>query len=215
MNDLARVVEIGRRELAPVLHLSGNILYSAASTLRPGRVYLLGLNPGGDPARHESIGAMLDALSARTTNAYVDECWERRSQAGEAPLQRRVQWLARELGIDVRTICAANLIFRRTKAAADIDFPVWADLCWPVHDAILQIVRPALIISIGNSRVSAYAYVRQKWGGRSEHRFPAGHGSWQCRAFRSGTTTVVGLHLSRYAADRHPAVALWLRTLLS
>src|SRR5437016_3951996 len=156
MNDLARVVDTARQALAPLLDRSGNILYSAASTLRPGPVYLLGLNPGGDPTGHETIREMLERLPSRTANAYLDESWERQSCPGQAQLQQRVAWLLQQLGLQVRDVCASNLIFTRSKATAGAGYPQTADMCWPVHDTILDIVRPRLVVAYGNSSMSPY-----------------------------------------------------------
>lgn len=60
-----------------VLNLSGEVLYSAASTLRPGPVYLLGHNPGGDDQNVDlpNLGASLDDLPNKTWNSYVDTQW--------------------------------------------------------------------------------------------------------------------------------------------
>ena len=216
MSDLSNFVASARQQLAPILDRSGNILYSAARTLRPGPIYLLGLNPGGDPTKHETVRHTLEALTARVENAFLDERWERQKRPGQAPLQRRLQWLARELGFDLREVCAANLIFVRSRDASRSGYPQLADLCWPIHLSILEIVRPKLIITIGNSAISPYAYLRRQLNGSAEQLFPSGHGDWRCRVFHSASRQVVGLpHLSRYAVDHHPSVAVWLRGLLA
>ena len=216
MRDLSDFVVSARKQLSSILGRSGNVLYSAARTLSPGPVYLLGLNPGGDPSRHETIGETLERLPSRSSNAYLHETWERRAGPGHAPLQRRVRWLIEQLGLNVEDVCAANLIFTRSRDASGSEYPRLAHLCWPTHVAILDIVRPKLIVAYGNSDVSPYAYLRSQLNGSSEELFPSGHGTWQCRAFPTAGTWVVGLpHLSRYAVDRHPAMAGRLRRWLA
>ncbi len=216
MIDLSSFVGTAQKHLAPILDRSGSILYSAANTLRPGSIYLLGLNPGGDPTKHQTVRQTLETLPSRVTNAYLDERWERRQHPGQAPLQRRVQWLTHQLGLDLRKVCAANLIFVRSRDDAGSGYPELADVCWPIHVAILKLVQPKLIIAFGNSAVSPYAYLRRRLHGSTEETFPSGHGSWPCRLFRSADIRVVGLpHLSRYAVDKHPAVAVWLRDFLA
>jgi len=216
MSDLSNFIETAQHDLAPILDRSGNILYSAADTLRPGSIYLLGLNPGGDPTKHQTVRQTLDALASKVTNAYLDERWERHYHPGHAPLQRRIQWLAHEMGLDLRKVCATNLIFVRSKDGARSGYPSLADVCWPIHLAILELVQPKLIIAFGNSSVSPYAYLRRRLNGSPEKTFPSGHGSWLCRVFRSAETRVVGLpHLSRYAVHKHPEVGIWLRSFLS
>ncbi len=214
LSVLSGFIATARKQLKPIIHRSGSILYSAQSTLRPGRLYLLGLNPGGDPTKHHSIGEDLDQLPLRKRNAYVHESWERQQEAGGAPLQQRVRWLMGRLGQDVEDVCAANLIFARSKDASGSEYPRLADLCWPVHLAILEIVRPRLIIAYGNSSVSPYAYLRRQFGGSSEEVFNSGHRPWKCRVFRSGGQWIVGLpHLSRYAIHHHGGVADRIRSL--
>ena len=83
MSDLSNLVASARQQLAPILDRSGNILYSAARTLRPGPIYLLGLNPGGDPTKHETVRHTLEALTARVENAFLDERWERQKRPGQ------------------------------------------------------------------------------------------------------------------------------------
>src|SRR2546422_10272660 len=97
MTDLNAFIAGAFRDLASILDCSGSILYSAASTLRAGPIYLLGLNPGGDPKKHRTVRHALESLPSKVKNAYLDEVWERHEHPGQAPLQRRVQWLAREL----------------------------------------------------------------------------------------------------------------------
>ena len=215
MPHLSTFIATARKQLASILERSGSILYSGRSTLRPGKLYLLGLNPGGDPTKHRTISEELDQLPLRTRNAYVHERWERQREAGGAPLQQRVRWLLERLGQDVEDVCAANLIFARSRDASGSKYPALAHLCWPVHLAILEIVRPQLIIAYGNSGVSPYAYLRSRFGGSPEKVFDSGHGTWKCRFFRSADQWIVGLpHLSRYAIHRHPDVADRLRRLV-
>jgi len=108
LSVLSGFIATARKQLAPIIDRSGSVLYSAQSTLRPGKLYLLGLNPGGDPTRHHTIGEDLDQLPHRKRNAYIHESWERHREAGRAPLQQRVQWLMRKLGQDVEDVCAAK-----------------------------------------------------------------------------------------------------------
>jgi hypothetical protein len=55
--------------IEPIAGRSGRVLYSAAETLRPGPLYLLGLNPGGNPAvETETVAESLASLPARREN---------------------------------------------------------------------------------------------------------------------------------------------------
>ena len=215
-----RVVEelavFAREHLRSILDMSGEVLYSGAATLKPGQVYLLGHNPGGDAQSRtlKTVRSSLDELPTKTINSYLDTRWNGRA-VGASPLQRRVVWLLRALGFEPRTVGASNLIFVRSRDAAASQFDVYADLCWLVHEQILQIVKPQLVVVFGNSNGSPYAYLERKFRAQSHERYPSGHGTWTCRSFLvPGHFRVVGLpHLSRYDVARHPEVAQWIRAL--
>jgi hypothetical protein len=202
--------------LRQVLDRTGTLLYSAAGTLSAGDIYILGLNPGGDGG--VSIAEDLKALPRKIDNAYLDESWKNRAgswKPGQAPLQRRIQWLIARLGYNLQDVCASNLIFIQTRDASNLDFNKNADLCWPVHEEILGIVCPKLVLAFGNSSVSPYAYLLRRFGG-DEEIVPSGHGSWKCRGFRARIADrsmyVAGLpHMSRYSPIGRESVVTWLR----
>jgi hypothetical protein len=217
MTAIESIVAAGHEHLSSVINRSGEILYSGAHTIRRGPIYLLGLNPGGDPNAHrKTILYHLENLPSKVENHYLDQSWGG-ALAGTRPLQRRVQWLARSLGQDLRNVCASNLIFVRSVDARSCGYPRLAQVCWPVHHAILAAVEPRLVIAFGNSGVSPYGFLRSVFRlSSAEESFPSGHGDWRCLAFRSAGMRIAGLpHLSRYAVDRHPAVAEWLGGLLA
>ena len=160
MTDISKFVALAESQLESVLDRSGNILYSSVDTLRPGSVYLLGLNPGGDARRlsWQTLRRMLKELPSKTKNEYLDVSWQGRPP-GQSKLQRRVAELATMIGVDLRRVCAANLIFVRSKDARSCGYPELAEVCWPVHQAILQAVRPKLVVCYGNSSESPYAFL--------------------------------------------------------
>lgn len=215
MGDLNALSDFARQQLAPVLDVSGGILYSAAATIRPYPLYLLGLNPGGSPERvTNTLRASIDDLNSKTTNSYLDESWAG-SPIGEARLQRRVRWLLEALGHEPRDVPASNLLFVRSRNAKGVDFERIANICWPVHERILQIVRPKLILVFGTSDISPYSFLSRKYKAANEHIVSSGHGSWVCRSFEAtGHFRVAGLpHLSRYKVIGHEHVLQWLKKL--
>ena len=216
MRTSKQVARFAHQQLSPMLHLSGEVLYSAASTLRPGEVYLLGHNPGGD-ARNPNlptVGGSLDELPTKTINSYLDTLWGGRWE-GQAPLQRRVIWLLERLGLDPREVAASNLIFPRSRDAAGSEFHKFATMCWPVHEQILGIVRPQLVIVYGNSGQSPYRFLFKQFAAGTDKCYPSGHGDWVCRTFVApGRFRVVGVpHMSRYDISAHNAVATWIKRL--
>lgn len=210
-----RVVAAARHHLRGHLRESGELLYSAASTLRRGELYLLGHNPGGD-ANDPSLpqlGRTLADLATKDWNSYLVS-WNGRSP-GQAPLQRRVTWLLQQLGAEPRKVAASNLIFMRSRDAAGSRYRDYSALCWPIHEQILEIVRPRLLLAYGNGALSPYRFLLALYGFPAEEVRPSGHRPWVCRSFVvPGRFRVVGVpHLSRYDISAHRDVASWIKTL--
>jgi len=217
-----KLVKSSRKHLSSILQCSGKVLYSSAATLRPGKIYLLGHNPGGSPDEHstQTVGASLGELPAKVDNDYLDERWIDRKKlrdAGDALLQRRAVWLLENLGFDVRSVAASNLLFSRSEAVVASSFFQEADLCWPVHELILGIVKPEVVIVFGNSKPSPYDYLKKRLGLADENSFSSGHGNWSCRTVEiPGRFRLIGLpHLSRYDITRHRDVVEWIRPYLN
>jgi len=208
------IPKIAKDALSEVLSESGSILYSSHETLKSGDVYLLGFNPGG--AGGNPVEQSINSMLTNTNNSYLDESWENHSGVwanGEAPLQKRIQWILESLGLNTRDVCASNLIFLQSRKASDISFSL-AKKCWPVHEAILNIIKPKLIIAFGNSEVSPYGYLHAMFGGDEEY-FPSGHGNWSIKGFNceinGRSIYVAGLpHLSRYSPIGKNDVIVWL-----
>jgi len=210
--------------LRPVMGERGGILYSSFSTLTPGRFFILGLNPGGDYGEGDTIRECLDGLPRYTKNAYLDEEWSSATRhfcCGGHPLQRHLLLLMKELGEDLRHICSANLIFTRSPGQYGANYPDRGHICWPVHQIILNIVRPKVIIAFGNGAISPYAFLVLKhfkalgsWPTEDMH--PAEYRGWHCKAFQTRiddlNLLVLGIpHLSRYTTEGRPAVVNWIK----
>lgn len=213
-NDVAveGFVTFAREHLGDLLDLSGQVLYSGASTFRPGEAYLLGLNPGGDPTNPAmmTIRQSLDDLVShdqvrREWNSYLDATWK-----GRQTLKNRIAWLLRNLGLEPRTVAASNLIFPRSRDEKTCQHDRFADACWEVHERVLSIVQPRLVLTYGGT---LYRFLAARFGSHNEQAYPSGHGNWACRSFDvRGRFCVVGLpHMSLYAIDHHPEVVAWIK----
>ena len=209
------IPEIAASALEGQLGNSGTFLYSSHETIRPGEVYFLGLNPGG--CGGPSLRARLDKILTQDENAYLDEAWENEAgsyEPGQAPLQKRVAWLLGNIGIDPREVLSSNLIFMQSRDANGVSIE-HANKCWPVHEALLSIVRPRLILTFGNSSFSPYGYIHALDGG-IQRCAPAEHGNWSLKGFNAylpwGEVFVVGIpHLSRYSPVGKQHVIDWIR----
>lgn len=196
--------------LLPIIDLPGAILYSAANTLKEGNYYFLGLNPGGFGGR--SIREHLACLPNITTNSYVDEEWEWGARgplkAGTHPLQKNASLLFHWLDVPIENVCASNLIFSQSRGETGSWYPKLAHICWPVHELILDIVKPETIITFGRK---PFEYFSMKLKASSLQNKPSGHGSWVCREARSRNFRIIGLpHLSRYHLHGKVDVMHWL-----
>lgn len=210
-----QIPHLATEVLSDLLQSPGKILYSSHETLKSGDIYFLGFNPGGreGPELEKSIKNMLTS----THNSYLDESWDNGNgswRPGNAPLQKRVIWLFESLSLNPKEVCASNLIFLQSRKADDISFTL-AKKCWPVHEAIIDIVKPKIIITFGNSQTSPYGYLLSLLGGKEESA-PSGHGTWKIKGFASNINNhpiyIAGLpHLSRYSPIGKNEVIDWLK----
>ena len=194
--NIAVVVQEAKKSLKQILSDSGTILYSSCDTLTPGRYYFLGLNPGGSDEGTDRIKQSLENLSKWKKNAYLDQSW--RCQPGTHPLQQNFKVLFKELVKDPASVCASNLIFRRSVNERGAGGWQMAELCWPVHEVILGIVQPRVIITFGRL---PFDFIQGKLNGTVADELPTKHRRWPWRysVLPSGVKLVGLPHLSRYA----------------
>lgn len=216
--NIASIIGVAQTALKTILETSGTILYSSCETIRPGKYYFLGLNPGGTESDTNTIQKSLEELQRgqSTKNAYLDEDWSSSSRhygAGGHPLQKNFECLFNELGEDPRTICASNLIFKRSGDERGAGYPELAKVCWPVHRAILDVVRPRAIITFGRQ---PFDFLAQQLGYGAVHSDQAGHGDWKWNYIvKEEQLVLIGVpHLSLYALRCHPEVIEKIRTLV-
>lgn len=207
--------------LGPILDAPGGLVYSAASTLQAGPLYILGLNPGGVPnSSSPRIRDSIAQIATQVGNDYFD-AWAHYSP-GRAPLQRRIRFVVEDvLGQSLTETFATNLVFRKTRSAAELALRTEGDQCWPVHELFIHIVSPKVILAFGNSGVSPYRYLLDKATSSKmllepEVAAPSGHGNWRLRSFLTTLAgrpvRVIGLpHLSRYDPTGKASVADWLK----
>lgn len=139
--------------LEEIAGCSGAVLYSGADTLVPGNLYVLGLNPGGNAdgpkAVTSTIGQSLRA-GLSDWNSYADEAFV---PSGPNLLQKRIRTVFEALGADPRRTLTTNALFERTVGANGLTGPHWQQWwkhCWPVHQLFLSVVRPRVIVCLGN-----------------------------------------------------------------
>jgi hypothetical protein len=196
-----------------VRNAPGDFLNSDLSTLRKGDFYLLGYNPGGEPGDYSIEGAIHQCTTgeihnwpAENWNAYLDEEWG--SEKGEHLIQRNVQTLCKSIGVDLRQICASNLIFiqSRNEGALKEKNP---EIFLPVHEAVLDIVRPRCILVFG---LKTYYIVKSLLGLDEKRVFRGANGkviSFRVAngQYRNQPMKLVGFrHFRYYSLESHADV---------
>lgn len=187
---------------------SGGVFYSGRSAFRGHRpLYLLGLNPGGDPVRQveETVARSIRRATENETDdwsAYADESWRGRP-AGTATLQPRVLHLLNNVGLEPRTVPASNVVFVRSGREADLTTEK-AELlkaCWPVHQAVIDSLGVKVVACMGatagqwvREMLGAHQQVEQ-WTEENERR-------WSCSTHAAANGIQV-------VTLTHPSIAAW------
>ena len=152
---------------ACILPRSGSIFYSGrAAFSASSKLYILGLNPGGDPVAQaaETIGAHRQKFREGPAwwSEYADESW-----CGAPPgtwgMQPRVLYLIERLGLDPHAVPASNLIFVRSSTEATLlaEKRGLMRACWPVHRAVIDALVVQVVLCFGGT---AGRWVRDKLG---------------------------------------------------
>ena len=152
----------------PLMNQSGLVFYSGRAAFQPpAQIYLMGINPGGDRGLGaEIIGDhSLSVVNAKPErwSSYRDK-WSCKGPGAE-PMQRRIYHMFRQLGIDLELTPSSNLIFVRSNNADALrsEFRRLADSCWPFHHAVVDRLRPRVILCMGEM---CGGYVRRRWNAR-------------------------------------------------
>lgn len=182
------ISEIIRSKMSADLYCKpGAVLLSSLSTLQPAPVYVMGLNPGGDP-QHIATPIIDFIAPADGTSAYTHECWQPlcteaqpcRHLAEDGSTrpeflvrhQRNMIALAATFGATPTTLFSANAVFARStrkstlREQTGLNLWEWWAACWPVHQYFLAVVRPRLIVTLGYGRnSSAFGLLQAQSGG--------------------------------------------------
>lgn len=142
-----------------ILGRSGSVFYSGWQSLqKPSALYLIGLNPGGNPVEQSqnTVARHIAEFRERTQpwSAYVDERWES-AKPGAWGMQPRIQHLFRSLDADVdpRLVPASNVVFVRTRNEADLKTQKreLMNACWPVHKAVIEALETRVVLCLGKT----------------------------------------------------------------
>lgn len=187
---------------------SGKVFYSGRLAFNcPSPLYVLGVNPGGDPANHTT-----ETVSAHTAtvlssfpedwSAYRDESWEG-FVPGSYGMAPRVLHLLTGLCLNPGSVPCSNLVFVRSsrEAALRNEMPLLADQCWNFHAHAIERLKPRVVLCFGRT---AGNYVRQRVGAKmlTAELIEQNNRQWRSQVFISPA----GL---KVAVLTHPSIADW------
>lgn len=209
MSDAPVLDEILRRIPEEQRDLSGSVLYSGREAFtRTSRLYLLGINPGGDPdAEVETVqeqAARVLRHEHGTWSAYRDDSWGPGADPGTWGMQPRVLHLLRELALDPGHVPASNMVFARSRREGNVasrQMRAWAEACWPFHEQVINRLGVRVIVCFGGT---VAGFVREKLDAheQADSFVEANRRRWTSRSFRNddGMTVIQA---------SHPSVADW------
>ena len=160
------MIEDFAKNIPPHLqHKSGIVFYSGRAAFSGRRkLYILGLNPGGDPAKQASetvdwhTSKVLREKSD-TWSEYSDESWEGKCP-GKHSMQPRILHLLKHLDMEPGEVPSSNIVFERSRGVSDLsNWRQLAEVCWPFHCEVINRLQPRIILCLGKD---AGNFVREK-----------------------------------------------------
>jgi hypothetical protein len=135
---------------------SGKVFYSGRTAFsEPSDLYVLGMNPGGDPNDPNETSVRQHTKLVLNGNpswsAYSDESWKGRP-AGTFGMQPRVLHLFDRIGRDPRRTPCSNLIFVRSRRIEGLagNITELTGVCWPFHQEVIARLQPRVVICLGD-----------------------------------------------------------------
>jgi hypothetical protein len=115
----------------------------------------MGFNPGGDPSeKGASYPSLRDAIdgSGMLDSAYVIQKWGKAYAEGQHPHQKRVVKMIMAAGIEPASVFSMNACLIRSSKTSDLPsaWQLWSKHFWPIHQKSLAVVRPKVILTLGN-----------------------------------------------------------------
>ena len=137
----------------PSLDVSGSVFFSGRRAFsEPSDLYVLALNPAGDPRGPHTIKKNVDDVLHR----HPDNCsaWRDERRSGRTLRhnyrQRRVLYLFDQTGRDPGAVPATEAIFlRSTNPYRLVDLESLAQDCWSFHEAVIRTLGVRVVVCLG------------------------------------------------------------------
>ena len=126
---------------------SGSVMTNGWRTLSPGSLYVMGLNPGGETVRHKEY-------TIRRNLEELDDSTAALKDGDNGRFETNVRAMVDAFGLQANAVFMTNAIFLRTQSQLGLNGRVHDlfEACWTVHAWFLSIVRPKVILCLGNGR---------------------------------------------------------------
>ena len=193
---------------ASLRNYSGKVFYAGRSAYNsPAAMYILGVNPGGDPdtRQDETVASHTEWVATTAPegwSAYRDESWKGKPP-GRHGMQPRILHMFKAVALSPGAVPASNLVFVRSRRESDIavDIDRLVGECWPFHKYVIETLRPKVVLCLGKT---AGDHVLARVGAHSRYATFTESNSrkWQSHAYR----TVSGL---KVVVATHPSIADW------
>ena len=143
-------------------------------------------NAPADPSCFQFLSGIDDLEILMNYKAF--KRWKsnsRKYEIGEHSLQRHLVEVMKTVGQDLRGACASNLIFLRSPGHYGVKYPDSTKACWGIHEMILEIVQPRIILAFGNGQRSPYDFLHRQYNVYENEEIDSEHGNWKCRFFKT------------------------------
>lgn len=191
-----------------LLDRSGSVFYSGRRAFSESRsLYLLGVNPGGDPVKKiaETVRWHTEKVQrqeAENWSAYRDESWEG-APPGTWRMQPRILHSLRRIGFDPGLTPASNIVFLRSRRQDTLEGSLsdLAEACWPFHRKVIDTLSIKVILCFGQS---AGEWVCHHLGATEviERFVEQNHRRWSSTSLRCRDGKIV-------VVATHPSIADW------
>ena len=163
------MLQLAKRILGgDLINNPGRVIYNSVRTLKPSRIYVAGLNPGG--SRKVSICNDINDSKYDADQNYsaLDlESW-RNHKPGEAPYQKRAKEILRRLGYDHHDVFLTNALFCRSRTSARLSLNSDAiSRFGRMHLELLAKVTPEVVLCLGNGYGKSSFRYFQEWAEES------------------------------------------------
>jgi hypothetical protein len=215
---IEKIIKILEKEKG-LLKRSGRSFYSSIDTIKKGRYFILGLNPGGHPEiEKDNIEKSFSTIEKKDWNAYY-EVWNGKK---DHRLQKNLIELFKHIdsNLCLKNVCSTNLIYERTQSekkyfAVSGNERLLKEVYVKILKEVLGVIQPEVIFTFGER---PFLSLCNHYGIKAEtiQKVHSGHGNWMIQLAKGyGDNKKLKIfkfpHLSRYVLYNKPDKLDWIK----